>query len=167
MTAAEQSDADATGSTSDTGWRFDGLMEAIVRRLPFGLARVVAPSFLGFVLINGCTFSIDLLLLTLFHGMLRWPVAVSFTTAYLIAFALSFVLNRALNFRSHAPLGPQTGLYVVAITINYLAFILGLGSGLVATGVEYHLSRIIAGLCEALYMYSVMRWVIFRRRPVG
>lgn len=139
-------------------------MEAIAWRLPFGLARIVAPSFLGFVLINGCTFGIDLLLLTLFHGGLHWPVAVSFTASYLLAFALSFVLNRALNFRSHAPLGPQAALYVVAIAVNYLVFILGLGSGLVAAGVEYHLSRIIAGLCEGVYMYSVMRWVIFRGR---
>jgi hypothetical protein len=23
-------------------------------------------------------------------------------------------------------------------------------------------SRLLAGLCEAVYMYSVMRWVIFR-----
>jgi hypothetical protein len=82
--------------------------------------------------------------------------------AYVLAFGLSFVLNRALNFRSHAPVGPQAGLYAVAILVNYLAFILGLGSALTALGVQYLLSRIVAGAFEAAFMYSVLRWIIFR-----
>ena len=47
--------------------------------------------------------------------------------------------------------------------VNYLAFILGVCSALVALGVEYHLARIAAGACEAVYIYSAMRWVVFRR----
>ncbi|HEX8866354.1 MAG TPA: GtrA family protein [Lentzea sp.] len=137
-------------------------MEVVVRWLPFGLSRVVAPSFLGFAIINGFTFGIDLLLLMLFRSGLGLPVPIAFTLAYVIAFGLSFVLNRALNFRSHAPVGPQAGLYAVAILINYLAFILGVGSALTAIGLQYVLSRIVAGACEAAFMYSVMRWIIFR-----
>jgi putative flippase GtrA len=162
MTAGQQAEPTAQQSQPDRGQRFHAAMEAVTRRLPFGLSRVVAPSLLGFALINGSTFAFDLLLLTLFRSVLHWPVPVAFTVAYLIAFALSFVLNRALNFRSHAPVGPQAALYAVAILINYLAFILGLGSGLAALGTQYHVSRLLAGLCEAVYMYSVMRWVIFR-----
>jgi hypothetical protein len=48
------------------------------------------------------------------------------TLSYLTAFALSFVLNRAFNFRSHEALAPQTTKYVVAIGINYAAFVLGI-----------------------------------------
>lgn len=147
---------------TDYGQRFHALMEVVVRWLPFGLSRVVAPSFLGFALINGCTFGIDLLLLALLRGGLGLPVPVAFTVAYVLAFGLSFVLNRALNFRSHAPVGPQAGLYAVAILVNYLAFILGLGSALTALGVQYLLSRIVAGAFEAAFMYSVLRWIIFR-----
>jgi hypothetical protein len=43
------------------------------------------------------------------------------------------------------------------------AFILGVSSALSALGVEYHVARIVAGACEAVYMYSAMRWVVFRR----
>ncbi|GHH28679.1 GtrA family protein [Lentzea cavernae] len=146
----------------DLGARFHDLMEVVVRWLPFGLCRVIAPSLLGFALINGFTFGVDLLLLTLFRSGLGLPVPLAFTIAYVLAFGLSFVLNRALNFRSHAPVGPQAGLYAVAILINYLAFILGVGSALTEIGLQYHLSRIVAGACEAAFMYSVMRWVIFR-----
>src|SRR6201995_1902799 len=55
--------------------RYITAMTAITRRLPFGLADVIAPSMLGYLLINLCTFFIDLGLLAVFHGHLRWPVA--------------------------------------------------------------------------------------------
>jgi putative flippase GtrA len=140
-------------------------MAAVVRRLPFGLSRIVPPSFIGFAIINGFTFSVDLGLLSLCHGVLKWPYPAAVTLSYLTAFALSFVLNRAFNFRSHEALGPQTMKYVVAVGINYAAFVLGVGDGLTALGVEYQLARILSGLCEGLYMYSVMRWVVFRDAP--
>jgi putative flippase GtrA len=142
-------------------------MAAIVRRLPFGLSRIVAPSLLGFAIINGFTFSMDLGLLSLCHGVLKWPYPAAVTLSYLTAFALSFVLNRAFNFRSHESLGPQTTKYVVAVGINYAAFVLGVGDALTAIGVEYQLARILSGLCEGVYMYCVMRWVVFRGTPRG
>lgn len=155
----------AIGPAAGSRDRFHTFMVAIVRRLPFGLSRVVAPSFLGFALINGLTFAVDLALLTLFRGGLDWPLPLAITLAYLLAFGLSFLLNRSLNFRSHAPVGPQAGIYLVAIGINYGAFILGVGGGLAWLGLEYHLARVTAGLCEAIYMYSVLRWVVFRDSP--
>ena len=103
-----------TGSTlrdnrNDFGQRFHALMEVVVRWLPFGLSKIVAPSLLGFALINGFTFAVDLVLLTALRSGMGLPVPVAFTVAYVLAFGLSFVLNRALNFRSHAPVGPQAG----------------------------------------------------------
>jgi putative flippase GtrA len=155
-------DVDAVPPSVAGPERFHALMVAVVRRLPFGLAGVVAPSLLGFALINGSTFAADLGLLTAFRSGLGWPLPVAITLAYLLAFGLSFLLNRGLNFRSHAPVGPQAAIYLAAIGINYVVFILGVGDGLVHLGLEYHLARIAAGMCEAVYMYGVMRWVIFR-----
>jgi putative flippase GtrA len=146
---------------------FAGFCAAVVRRLPFGLAAVVAPSVLGFALINGCTFAVDLSLLTLCHGLLGLPLAAAITIAYLTAFGLSFVLNRSLNFRSHAPVGRQAGRYLVAIAVNYFVFILGVGAGLAALGVDYHLSRILAGACEGVFMYCVLRWIVFTGGRAG
>jgi len=51
----------------------------------------------------------------------------------------------------------------VVVVVNYLAFILGVSSGLATKRVEYHVARIVAGACEAVYIYSAMRWVVFRR----
>jgi len=144
------------------GQRFTAVMAACVHRLPFGLARIVPPSLLGFAVINGFTFAVDLLLLTAFHGGLRWPLPVSITVAYLTAFGLSYALNRALNFRSHAAVGPQVAVYVAVVIVNYLVWILGVGDGLAALGADYRVARIAAGACEALYMYAAMRWLVFR-----
>lgn len=150
------------GSASAIGW-FHRACETVVARLPFGLNSVVAPTFLGFVVINSGTFALDLLVLTALHGGLRVPFGVAISLAYACAFAASYVLNRVVNFRSHAEVGPQIAVYVVVVVINYLAFILGVSTALRALGLEYHLARIVAGSCEGIYMYCAMRWVVFRR----
>jgi putative flippase GtrA len=153
-------------ATSADMWeiRFARWCAAVVARLPWGLDRLVAPTFLGFALINSFTFGVDLLILTGMRSGLGLPGWLSVSVGYVCAFALAFYLNRRLNFRSHAPAGRQAMVYTVVVLINYLAFILGVGAGLAALGVQYHLSRMLAGACEAVYMYSAMRWVVFRRR---
>ena len=143
--------------------RFHRLCEIVVVRLPLGLNSIVAPTFLGFVVLNSFTFAVDLVLLTVLHGGLRVTLSVAVTVAYACALTLSYFLNRILNFRSHGAVGSQFAVYVVVVVENYLAFILGVSSALAALGVEYHVARIVAGACEAVYMYSAMRWVVFRR----
>jgi putative flippase GtrA len=143
--------------------RFHRVCVAAVARLPFGLAALVAPTFLGFVVINGCTFGVDLLVITVLHSGLGVPLPVAVTVGYACAFALSYLLNRTLNFRSHAEVGPQVAVYVAVVAVNYLLFILGVSSALSMLGVQYHLARIVAGGCEAVYMYCAMRWVVFGR----
>lgn len=143
--------------------RFRTWCEACVGWLPFGLGAFVAPTFVGFCVINGFTFGVDVTILTGLRGALGLPVPIAVTVAYVCAFALSYVLNRMVNFRSHAPVGPQVATYVVVVVVNYLAFILGVTTALTSIGVQYQLSRLAAGMCEAVYMYSAMRWVVFRR----
>ena len=144
------------------GERFTAVMSAIAVRLPFGLARVIAPNMLGFAVLSTVTFSLNLVLLIIFHGVLGWPVAVSITLAYLAGSGLGYVLNRSLNFRSHGAVAPQLGIFTVVAAVNYFAWILGIGAGLAAAGVDYRLARVIAGACESVYMYAAMRWLVFR-----
>ncbi|NEW41823.1 GtrA family protein [Nocardia cyriacigeorgica] len=151
----------ATDTLAD---RFTRVCEAVVARLPWRLDRIVAPTFLGFALINSFTFGVDLLLLTTLHSGVGLPLWLSVTIGYVCAFGLAFLLNRTVNFHSHAPIGRQAAVYVAVVVVNYLAFILGVSTGLTALGLDYHLSRLAAGACEAVYMYSAMRWVVFRRR---
>jgi putative flippase GtrA len=147
--------------------RFARLCAAVAAALPFGLSRVVAPSLIGFALINGCTFGVDLALLSVFGRVWHWPAPIAITVAYAVAFGLSFVLNRTLNFRSHAPVGRQTAIYVVVVLVNYGAILLGVGAGLAALGVDLVLARLVAGACEGIFMYCAMRWVVFGEPAVA
>jgi putative flippase GtrA len=142
--------------------RYAAAMTAITRRLPFGLSRVVEPNMLGYLLINLCTFCIDLALLGLLHGRERLPIPVAVTISYGTASLVSYVLNRVLNFRSHADVGRQLPVFIAVSASNYLIFVLGLTDLLSAVGVYYELSRVLAACCEAVYLYCMMRWVVFR-----
>lgn len=142
--------------------RFAAAMTIAARHLPFGLDRVVPPSLLGYLLINLCTFFLDLGLLAVFHGALRWPLPVAVTLSYGSASVTSYLLNRVLNFRSHANMGTQFPVFVAVSASNYLIFVLGLTDLLTVVGVYYEFSRVIAACCEAVYLYCMMRWVVFR-----
>ena len=142
--------------------RFAAAMTAITRRLPFGLSEVVAPSLVGYLLINLCTFFIDLGLLGLFHGTFGWPIPAAVTLSYGTASATSYVLNRVLELpqprerRQAVPRlrrGQREQLPDLRARPHRPA---------VAAGVYYELSRVIAACCEAVYLYCMMRWVVFR-----
>jgi putative flippase GtrA len=156
--------------TSDA--RYAAAMVAVTRRLPFGLADVVAPNVVGYLLINLCTFFIDLGLLAVFHGSLKLPLPVAVTLSYGTAGVVSYIANRVLNFQSHAAVGRQFALFLVAEVANYLIFVLGLTDGLASAGVYYELARVIAACCEGVFLYCCMRWFVFRdtlgrRAPEG
>jgi putative flippase GtrA len=142
--------------------RYAAAMTAITRRLPFGLANVVEPDMLGYLLINLCTFFIDLGLLGLLHGKEKLPIPVAVTISYGTASLVSYVLNRVFNFRSHAGVGRQLPVFVAVSASNYLIFVLGLTDLLSAVGVYYELARVLAACCEAVYLYCMLRWIVFR-----
>ena len=142
--------------------RYAAAMTAITKRLPFGLSNVVEPNMLGYLLINLFTFCIDLGLLALLHGKERLPIPIAVTISYGTASLVSYVLNRVFNFRSHAGVGRQLPVFVAVSASNYLIFVLGLTDLLSAVGVYYELARILAACCEAVYLYCMLRWVVFR-----
>jgi putative flippase GtrA len=137
-------------------------MTAITKRLPFGLSTVVEPNMLGYLLINLCTFGIDLGLLGLLHGKEGLPIPIAVTISYGTASLTSYILNRVFNFRSHAEVGRQLPVFIAVSASNYLIFVLGLTDLLSAVGVYYELARILAACCEAVYLYCMLRWIVFR-----
>ncbi|GAB0101303.1 hypothetical protein JMUB6875_02670 [Nocardia sp. JMUB6875] len=139
---------------------FHLVCDRVVALLPARLRRHVAPTFVGYLLVSAFTFGVDLLLLTALHVVAPLPIAV--TVAYCTAFGLSYLLNRTLNFESHAAVGPQLAVYVVVVLLNYLIFILGVTSAVAALGLDYRLARILGALGEGLFMYTSMRWIVFR-----
>lgn len=143
---------------------FSAFVHRLHAALPTPVRSRVPITFVAFALINGFTFSVDLTLLAvLYDGLGVWnPVAV--TTGYAVAFGLAFWLNRWLNFDVHGDVGRQAARYVPVLAVNYLGIILAVGSGLTFLGVPFWVARLLAGALEAVWMYSALRWFVFRGR---
>ncbi|MCL2584046.1 MAG: GtrA family protein [Streptosporangiales bacterium] len=154
--------------------RFADAMTAVARVLPFGLSRYVGPSEVGFLLISFGTFLLNLVLLALFHGVLRAGLSLAIALAFGLAAVVNYVLNRVFNFRSHGAAGRQFALFAAIEVSNFFLLVLGLTDLLVALGVYYELARVISACCEGVYLYCGMRWLVFRdpqgepgARPAG
>lgn len=154
-----------TGTTETLGERTDRRFAFAVRTiwhlLPRPIRTRVPMSFVGFAMINGFTFSLDIGLLALLYRGVGLPHPLAITIGYVVAFGLAFVLNRRFNFHAHGPVADQAVRWALVVAINYVALVLGLGSGLHAIGVPFLLARVAAAGAEAVWMYSTMRWWVF------
>jgi putative flippase GtrA len=144
-------------------WAGDGLTW-LVDRLPVRLRRVLPRELVGFALLGGLTFLIDLALLAALRHWTRLPLALAVSIAYVAAFGLNFALNRTVNFRSHAPVGAQAVRYALVVVGDYL-LTLGVTTGLSAAGLDFRLARVTAATCVAVFTYSASRWWVFQDQP--
>ena len=122
---------------------------------------MLSPTLVRYLLIGAFTFALDLVLLTAVRGGLGWPLPVAVTIGYAVALSVNYVLNRVLNFRSHAPVGPESLRYAAVVAVNFGVVLLGVTTGLAAAGVPYQAARLAAGACEGIFMYCAMRWFVF------
>jgi len=126
------------------------------RRLPRKLV--------GFAILGGFTFLIDLALLASLREWTRLPLPVAVSLSYVVAFGLNFVLNRTVNFHSHAPVGPQTLRYALVVACDY-GMTVGVTTGLAALGMDFRLARVLAATGVAVFTYTASRWWVFRDEP--
>jgi putative flippase GtrA len=132
-----------------------------VDRLPPRLRRLLPRELVGFAVIGAFTFSLDLGLLAVLRDRTALPLPAAVSIAYLAAFALNFVLNRTVNFRSHAPVGGQALRYAVVLVGDYLLTV-GVSTGLADLGLNFALARVTASFLVAVFTYSASRWWVFR-----
>jgi putative flippase GtrA len=141
-------------------WAEDALTW-LEERLPARVRRVIPRELLGFAILGGCTFLIDLVLLAALH-LTPLPLPVDISIAYVSAFSLNYLLNRTVNFRSHAPVGRQVLKYAVVAAGDF-GMTLGITTGLADwAGVDFRLARLTAATCVAVFTYSASRWWVFR-----
>ena len=141
------------------------IISRIHRLLPVFMRRIIPVTFVGYALINGSAFILDvsILWMTYEHLHLFYPLAV--TIGYAVAGAYSLLLNRWLNFQAHGHLAAQGSRYLVGLASQYVIFILGLSSLLHWLGVNAELARFVSACCEGVYLYVLMRLWVFRGTP--
>ena len=135
------------------------LITAIHSVLP-GFVRSRLPvTFIGYAIINGSAFFLDITCLWVFYNHLHWFYPLAVTVGYVIAAIYSFLLNRWLNFQAHGHVVEQGAGYTAGVISQYVIFILGLSSLLhwfypVAVTVGYAIA--------AVYSFLLNRWLNFQ-----
>lgn len=135
------------------------------RLLPRALRRLVPVTFIGYALINGSAFVLDISLLWVMYEHLHWFYPLAVSVGYAAAGLYSLILNRWLNFQARGHLAAQGSRYLVGLVSQYVLFILGLSSLLHWAGVNAELARVISACCEGVYLYALMRLWVFRGTP--
>lgn len=131
-------------------------------RLPDPWRRWLPRELVGFAILGAFTFSIDLAILSVLAATTTLPSGVEITIAYGCAFGLNFVLNRTMNFRSHAPVGGQALRFALVVACDF-GLTLGVTTGLNHLGLDLRVARIIAAATVAIFTYTASRWWVFRR----
>lgn len=141
------------------------VISRIHRLIPHGLRERVPVTFIGYALINGSAFLIDISFLWFFYEGLHWFYPLAVSLGYMIAGIYSLLLNRWLNFQSRGHLAAQGSRYAIGLVSQYVIFILGLSSFLHWIGVQAELARLISACCEGIYLYVLMKLWVFRGTP--
>ncbi|WP_314719373.1 GtrA family protein [uncultured Actinomyces sp.] len=156
---------DASRSRSRAPEAFLGLMTVLHRLVPAPLRPRVPLTFIGYVLINGSAFVLDIVCLSVFYNHFHWVYQVAVTMGYVVAGVYSLLLNRWLNFQVSGHLALQGSRYAVGLVSQYVIFILGLSSALHLAGVNAELARVVSACCEGIYLYVLMRLWVFKGAP--
>ena len=157
--------AGAAGTARRAPMRFQALIRTVHRRLPAPVRRRVPTTFIGYAIINGSAFLLDIAFLWFLYEKLHWFYPLAVTVGYAIAGLYSLLLNRWLNFQAHGHLVAQGSRYAVGLVTQYVIFILGLSSLLHWLGMNAELARFLSACCEGVYLYVLMRLWVFRGVP--
>ncbi len=137
-------------------------MAGTVRRW---LSVAVGHSFAKFAVVGVIGFGTDVGLLWLLYGVLHLWLPVATGLAYLVAFAISFVLSREWVFPDTGNMRRQVYRYCWLVAGVLLLTVLGV-KAVVSLGVQYLVAKVLISGVVAVVNYVVSRWWVFRATPV-
>lgn len=120
--------------------------------------------FIKFIFAGCLSGGVDLLLLFVFHSLLKLDIVLSTSLAFILAFLISFSLQKFWTFRNYRPgqTFQQLSLYLINALIGLFlnAFFMHL---LVNTyNVWYLLAQIIVNLVIAVWNFVIYKFVVFK-----
>ena len=118
-----------------------------------------------YIISGGSAAVVNLSILYIFTEFLNIWYLITASVAYILAFGVSFGLQKFWTFKDHetSDIHKQLSLYLVVILVN-----LGLNALFVYllvehTGIWYMIAQIISGLIIAIESFFVYKLIIFRR----
>lgn len=125
--------------------------------------RLLALGPVRYLLVGGLAFVVDIGLLWLFHEVFGVPLGISTPIAFLLSFALTFVLQRTLTFRTDAGIMGSAVKYTILVAFNTVATTLIVTAG-AAVGLPWVWAKVIAVAATTIWNYFGYRYWIFPRR---
>ena len=129
-----------------------------------GAAGVARHSMVRFAAVGCIGFGTDVGLLWLLHGLAHMWLPLATALAYLVAFAISFVLSRKWVFPDAGDMRRQIYRYLCLVA-GVLLLTVGGVQALVWLAVPYLVAKVITSGLVALINYVVSRWWVFRPIP--
>jgi putative flippase GtrA len=119
-----------------------------------------------FAVVGAIGFVIDIGLLWLLHGVLHVWLPAATALAYLVSFAISFVLSRNWVFPDAGAMRRQVYRYCWLVAGVLLMTVLGV-QALAWLGVPYLIAKVLVSGVVAVVNYAASRWWVFRLDPVA
>ncbi|QWW19153.1 GtrA family protein [Schaalia sp. 19OD2882] len=157
------SEVEHAGPASWAPQAFLRLVGGIQKIIPPFMRHLVPTTFIGYALINGSGFLVDIAFLALFKEVLHWDLKIAVTVGYAIAGLYSLVLNKWLNFQVHGHFLLHGYRYTVGLVAQYVIFVVGLTVVLHDHfGINAEIARFTSACCEGIFLYVVMRIWVFK-----
>jgi putative flippase GtrA len=137
----------------------------MVGTLRGAVGTVARHSMTRFAVVGGIGFGTDIALLWLLHGLAHMWLPLATALAYLVAFAISFVLSREWVFPDAGGMRRQLYRYLWLVAGVLLLTVAGV-QALVWLGVPYLIAKLLTSGVVALVNYVASRWWVFRITPV-
>lgn len=117
-----------------------------------------------FFIAGGFAGVVDLIALFIFHDLFAWGILFSTSAAFILAFAVSFSLQKIWTFRnySHEKLPRQLILYLIVAFISLNLNALGMHWLVNNLGVWYLLSQLIVNLCLGILNFFNYKFIVFK-----
>ena len=131
------------------------------------LVRVQRHSATRFLLFSGVGLTFDLSVLWLLRTWTELSLQEAVTVAFVLTYALNFVLNRFFAFAAgHGQVSGQLGRFLPQVLADYLLVLFAV-SLLVAAGLPDLVARTLSAATNAVLNYCAYRWWTFRDGAAG
>lgn len=114
-----------------------------------------------YLVVGGVAFLIDIGLLFVLFEVIGIPLAVSTPVAFLLSFAITFLMQRAFAFESGGRLVSSAVRYVLLVAANTVATTLIVTTG-AAWGLPWEVAKVVAVASTTVWNYFAYRYWIFR-----
>ncbi|MCG7418489.1 GtrA family protein [Microbacterium sp. ACRRU] len=120
-------------------------------------------SAVRYLVVGGGAFLVDVGLLALLHDVFGVPLVAATPTAFLLSFAVTFLLQRTFTFGTEAGLATSAAKYTALVAFNTVATtgIVAAGSAL---GLPWIVGKVVAVVSTTVWNYFAYRFWIFARR---